>query len=261
MPRAALVALLLLVPPMAAAQEAPELSESRLRYNADDFDGAIALAAIARADPVFAHAASLVIGRAFLERYRATADPIDLASGREALASVNAEALTLRDRLAWMVGLGQALFLDGQPGAAAEIFETALGQRAVLDPAEAQTLLDWWASTLGQEASAATGPRRSALFDRIRARMAQEVLGAPGSPEANYWLVAAARGTADPERAWDLAAAAWVRSRLAPETVNALRVDLDRLVIDGVVPELARVRQVDPTALVAAWTAFKDLWP
>ena len=259
--RAALASAILLLPLAAVGQEAPELAEARALYNAGDFDGAIASAAVARAQVAFADAASLVIGRAYLERYRATGDPIDLASGREALTSVNAAAIAPSDRLAWLVGLGQSLYLGGQPGAAAEVFETALGQREVLDPADARTLLDWWASSLDREASAGARTRRAALFDRMRVRMEQQLLDSPGSAPANYWLVAAARGAADPERAWNLAAAAWVRSRFAPETMFGLREDLDRLVLEGVVPELARASEVEEDSLVAEWIAFKEQWP
>lgn len=264
--RASLAFAILLLPLTALGQEAPELAEARARYNAADFEGAIASAAVARAQPAFADAASLVIGRAYLERYRTTGDPIDLAAGREALTSVNGTALASRDRLAWLVGFGQSLYLGGQPGAAAEIFETALGQPEALNSADAPTLLDWWASSLDREASGATRARRRALFERMQARMEQELFDSPGSAPANYWLVAAARGAADVERAWSLAAAGWVRSRFAPETMFALQADLDRLVLEGVVPELARVRQAagigtDEDELVMEWTAFKEFWP
>jgi len=259
--RLAVAVLVVALPALAAAQDTPELAEARARHNAGDFDGAIEAAAVARAQPAAADAASLVIGRAYLERYRATAEPVDLASGREALASVNAAALGPDDRLAWLVGIGQSLFYGGQPGAAAEIFETALGQRGTLAPADARMLLDWWASALDREASAAARARRLALFERIRARMEEELASAPGSAPANYWLAAAARGAGDPERAWSLAAAAWVRARLAPDTMSVLRADVDRLVIDGIAPELARARGVDAATLAGEWTAFKELWP
>ena len=55
----------------------------------------------------------------------------------------------------------------------------------------------------------------------------------PLSAAVAYWSVVAARGAGDPEHAWDLAVAAWMRAPLSDDSV-ALRRDLDRLVL-GVV--------------------------
>jgi len=52
------------------AAEHPSLAKARALYNAVDFDGAIAAAEVARVDPASADAATLVIARAHLERYR-----------------------------------------------------------------------------------------------------------------------------------------------------------------------------------------------
>jgi hypothetical protein len=261
---AAVAALMVALP--AAAQPGPAgepaaLIEARARYNAGDLDGAITAAAEARGVPGAAHAASLVVGRAYLDRFRSTADPLDLASGREALASIDASALGPADRAAWLVGLGQSLYLGGRPGAAAELFETALGNPATLGPDDARALLDWWASALEREAGTAAGARRAALLDRLRARMQEELLVAPGSAPANYWLAATAFGAGDLEGAWDLAAAGWVRAQAAPGTAAAARADLDRLVLTAIVPALAPVRDVAEETLQAEWAAFKDAWP
>ncbi len=71
------VALCVAVSPALAAEPAA-LAKARQRYNAGDFDGAISAAAVARNIPSSADAASLVIARAHLERYRQRADPADL---------------------------------------------------------------------------------------------------------------------------------------------------------------------------------------
>jgi hypothetical protein len=245
----------------ASPREPTALAEARARYNAGDLDGAIAAAAEARVEPGAAHAASLVIGRAYLDRFRTTADALDLSSGREALASIDAAALVPADRAAWLVGLGQSLYLGGRPGAAAELFDTALGNPEALSPADARTLLDWWASALDQEAGTATAPRRIAIFARISARMEAELAEAPGSAPAIYWLAAAALGAGAFESAGELAAAGWVRAQAVPATAGAARADLDRLVLDALTPARARAREVAEETLVAEWTFFKEPWP
>ena len=80
---------------------------------------------------------------------------------------------------------------------------------------------------------------------------------------ANYWLVAAARGRGDVDRAWDAAIAAWVSAALAPETTKTLRADLDRLVNEALIPERARTRPAreDPAvALRVEWERMKEQW-
>ena len=51
--------------------------------------------------------------------------------------------------------------------------------------------------------------------------------------------MASARGAGEIERAWNLAVAGWVR---AGRGQKALRSDLDRLVLQGVIPDLAASR-------------------
>jgi hypothetical protein len=67
------------------------------------------------------------------------------------------------------------------------------------------------------------------------------------------------------EGAWHAAIAAWVRSTLSPETTAELRADLDRLVMQALVPERSRVMAVrDPqdavSALRAEWELLKQQW-
>ena len=248
------------------AQESRELSEARVSYNAFDFDRAISLAAAARQDPVEADAASVLIARAYLGRYDQGTDPIDLSFAREALASVNASQLNRVDRAAWLVGFGQILYLDGRPGVAAEVFETALAITPDMPAADERTLLDWWATALDREAFSSTPRRRVELGEQIGTRMLAELAVSPGGAVPNYWLVASARTAGQFERAWDSAAAAWIRSRLDPASAPRLRDDLDRLVVEGIVPGLARARadaglEGDVETLLEAWARFKDEWP
>ena len=55
----------------------------------------------------------------------------------------------------------------------------------------------------------------------------------------------------DVEGAWNAAIAGWVRSTLSPETTGELRADLDRLVMQALIPERSRVMSVrDPQEAV-----------
>lgn len=252
----------------AEAAEPPALAEARVLYNAGRYDAAIASAADARGLPPFADAAALVIARAHLERHRLSPDPLDLSTARETLATIRAEALSPRDQVDLLIGLGQTLYLGEAFGAAADLFDTALSRADVLAPADRRRLLDWWATALDREAQTRPADRRAPLFARLASRMEEERRGEPGSPVANYWLVVAARGEDDLERAWDAAVAGWVRATLTPETGPALRADLDRLVLEALIPERARTRpapeqeQEEATAaLTAEWDLIKQQWP
>jgi hypothetical protein len=247
-----------------AAEPAP-LARARSLYNAGNFDGAIDAAAVARTLPGAADAAALVIARSHLERYRNRPDPGDLAAARETLAVVHAQNLSPRDQVDLFIGLGQSLYLGEVYGASAELFDTALTRGTLLSAADGRQLLDWWATALDREAQSRAPERRVQVFDRILTRMEDELRLDPANPVANYWLAVAARGIGDPERAWDAAVAAWVRSSLSPATAEALRGDLDRLVTQALITERARLRptrdQQDATAaLRAEWELLKSQW-
>ena len=72
--------------------------------------------------------------------------------------------------------------------------------------------------------------RRSPVFERVIARMEEEIRSDSGSAPANYWLAAAASGAGDVDRAWNAAVAGLVRAGLAAHGADKLREDLDRLV-------------------------------
>ena len=260
------VVLVVLVGGIALAAEPVPLARARAFYNNADYDAAIAAATEAVKVPAAADAASLVLARAHLERYRQRADPSDLTAAREALRSVRQQALTPRDRVDLLIGLGQSLFLSEAFGAAAELFETALVQSAPLSPRARTLLLDWWASALDREAQSRTIDRRGPVFERMIERMEQELRTDPASAPASYWLAAASRGAGDLDRAWDAAIAGWVRAALTPASAEALRGDLDRLVTQALVPERVRRQSAgrDPqeltASLLAEWELIKTQW-
>jgi len=75
----------------------------------------------------------------------------------------------------------------------------------------------------------------------------------------------AARGAGDLDLAWSAAISAWVRSTLNPSTAGQLRVDLDRVVVQALIPERARTHPgrdvLDPVALMASeWELVKERW-
>jgi hypothetical protein len=250
-------------PEASSAAEPPALAKARVLYNAGSYDAAIESARQARGDEQFADAAALVIGRAHLERYRLQAEPGDLETAREMLGSVRRVALSPRDQVDLLIGQVQTLYFGEIFGAGAELLHTALAQGEMLSPRDRTRLLDWWASALEREAQTRSAERRAALFGRIAARMEEELAVEPASPVANYWLPAAVRGEGDLERAWDLAQAAWVRARLAPESTDSLRADLERLVTEALIPERARTRpQRDEaiSALRAEWETLKQTY-
>jgi len=241
-----------------AAAEPPALAKARALYNAADYDGAIDAAALARAQPAAVDAAALVTARSHLERYRLRGDAADLATAREALISVRASMLPPRDQVDHLVGLGQSLYLGSNFGPAAEIFDAALGKGALLSHRDRQMLLDWWASALDREAQGRPLDRRAAAYERIATRMEEELRQNPGSAPANYWLAAASRGAGDLDRAWDAAMAGWIRAKLAPETADKLRSDLDQLVTQALVPERARAKP--PRDPLVDWQQLKQQW-
>ena len=259
------ILLVTMVSPAVGAEPAA-LAKARMRYNEGDYDGAISAAAVARNQPASADAAALVIARSHLELYRQRLLAEDLSTARTTLQSIQATNLMPRDQVDLYIGLGQALFLAEQFGPSGEMFDTALSRAAPLSVGERRQLLDWWATALDREAQARTAERRPRAFERVLTRMEEELREEPSNPVANYWLAVAARGVGDPDRAWDVAVAAWVRSSLSPDsTTESLRADLDRLVGEALIPERARLRpaseqDVAMATLRAEWDLVKEQW-
>ena len=246
-------------------EAADPLAEARRLYNLGQFDAAEQAALEALKAPAMAEGARLVLGRIHLERFRRNANPAELAAGREALRAVDTRALDSRDRVELTIGLGEALFLDDRFGPAAELFHWALDGSTVLGPVAHERLLDWWATALDRMAQAQSREARQETYRRVLSRMEKELALQPGLGPAAYWLTASARGLGDLERAWHAAAAAWVGAVLARDRGAALRADLDRLMVQAIIPERAarlQVRDSKPAAagMLAEWEAFKSNW-
>lgn len=244
---------------------ADALSDARRLYNQGQYDAAARAARDAVRVPATADSAGVVLGRIELERYRQTAAPADLADAISALRAVDARPLDARERIELAVGMGEALYLDDHFGAAAALFESVLDQSSLLGPAAHERVLDWWATALDRQALARPVGDRRPIYDRIVARMASEIAKDAGSAPAGYWLAAAIRGTGDLDGALNEASAGWVRAALARDRGAALRADLDRLMVQGILPDRAarlpgRDHAQALAGMVGEWEAFKARW-
>ena len=242
-----------------------DLARARSLYNQRQFDGAIEAALAAQKTPATADAATVVLARAHLERYRERADPSDLSAARAALGTVRAASLDARDHIDFLMALGEALFFEDDYGAAAQLLESGLAGAVAQGQVAAEAMLDWWGSAVERHADALDRELRLAAFGRLRDRMALELARSPGSAAAAYWVVVGTRGAGDPGAAWDAAIAGWVRARLASGRSAQLRADLDKLVLEGIIPD--RVRTVAPdrraqteSDLRAEWAVVKERW-
>ena len=244
--------------PLAAADDA--LSRARLLYNQGQFEAAISAAELARQTPARADAADLVAARAYLERFRASAEPGNLVNARDRLSRMDPQRLAPGERAEYVVGLGEALFFEGAFGAAAEVLDTIVRTHDLLTGEARERVLDWWASALDREAKPRPEMDRQAVYQRIRARMDEELATHPGSGAAAYWLAAAARAQGDLQAAWDAALAGWVRATLTADRGAKLRADLDTLVLRAIVPDRARASAQTPESLRQQWEQFKDRW-
>ena len=241
------------------------LSEARRLYNSGDYDGAERVARNALQHPASASAAHVVLGRVLLERFRRSANPEHLIEARASLRDADALRLDPRERVELTIGFGEAFFLEDRFAAAAEMLEPVLETSALLGGAAQERVLDWWATALDRHAQSRPATERAGHYSRIARRMTLELARDPRIGAASYWQVVAARGLGDLELAWASAMAAWVRAALAPDHGAAVRGDLDRLMMQGIIPErAARIAPRDPastiTGLTNEWEAFKAAW-
>ena len=238
-------------------------------YNAGKFDEAIAAATDAMHAASQANAAAVVLGRSHLERFRMTNTGSDLEAARAALRQVVPDKLAPRDRVEFLVGLGESLYLEGCTGcfgAAAEMFQIALARSDA--GADRDAVFEWWASALDRQAQFGKETDPTAVYKRLLDGANQELAVNDRSASATYWLMAAAHGTGDLERAWGAAIAGWVRARTLGAKGDALRTDLDRFVTQVLLPERARQEAPDDARpslarLVAQWEEIKSKysWP
>lgn len=254
-------ALVLLWPLTAAAQS--DLERARALYNAGQFDESIAAAAVAKKKTASAPSATLIAARARLERFRQKHDPDDLPAARVDLVSLNPHILAPQEIVEWQIGLGIGLFLEHQPGPAAEMFTTVLPTaRGRLPAMEFDKLLEWWASTLSRVAESQSGTARrdayTAMLSAVRGELERDPLSRPMA----YWIVVAARGAGDFESAWNAAFAGWIRAGAQSEG-KQLRNDLDRFVAQTLIPERAQAhtgQRLDAKATLMEISTLADQW-
>ncbi len=244
---------------------ADPLAEARRLYNLGQYENAAKLAREAIKLNSTTESARLVLGRIYLERYRQSAEPEDLAQAREALTMVNTQGLDRRERGEWVIGRGEALYLDDFFGPAVELFERALDSTEPLGAGQRERLLDWWATALDRLALTNARDAREPFYSRIVGRMEKELAADAASAPAWYWLAAAARGAGNLDRALNAAQAGWVTAPLGMDHGAALRADLDRLMVQGIIPDRARrLPPRDPKTVTAVmlseWEAFKSRW-
>jgi hypothetical protein len=251
------------IPASASAQKA-DLARARALYNERQFDAAIDAATLARKAPAASASAAIVLARAHLERYRQRANPDDLSAARAALSSIPGSGLTPRDRLEFLLALGESLFLEDDFGAAAEIFEAGLDSTAQ-DAELHYALLEWWASAVDRQSVSAPRLERVAMFERVATRMTAEIAKNPASATASYWMVVALRAAGETTRAWDAAVAGWARARLMGDRTAEFRSDVNRLMHEGIIPDRIRSRPLEQRAsaeaqLKADWELVKEKW-
>ena len=259
MRRLAVSAALILVA-SAPARADDALTRARLLYNQGQFDAAISAAEQARLIPARADAADLVGARAYLERFRASAAGDDLVNARERLRRIDPQRFAANERTEYVVGLGEALFFEGAHGAAANVLDPILRNPDLLVGDGRERVLDWWASALDRDAKPRPEIDRQGIYQRIRARMEEELATRPASATAAYWLAAAARAQGDLQAAWDAALAAWARAPLTSDRGVTLRADIDRLVVGAIIPDRAKVTAQTPENLLLQWQQFKERW-
>jgi tetratricopeptide (TPR) repeat protein len=244
------------------------LVQARNLYNEGRYEAAIEAATKAQQVPQQQNAASLILGRAGLERYRTTADPADLIRAREALRAVDSASLSSRDRADLVIGLGEALFFEELYGPAADLFESMLDRTEEIGPEARDRVLDWWATAVDRRVRAQPAGTRAAAYDRLIERMEAELRRDGTSAAAAYWLAAATFSRGLVERAWEAAIAGYVRALITPDRGATLRPDLDRLVREAIIPERLRrlpeagTNQGDQAsaAMTAEWELIKERW-
>ena len=258
-------ALMILICSAPALGQRAELARARSAYNQQQFDEAIAAALTAQKVGATADAATVVLSRSYLERYRLRANPADLAAARAQLGTVRVSNLDSRDHVDFMMALGEALFFEDDFGAAAAMFESGIDIALAQGATTGEAMLDWWGSAIERQAELLERDQRAVVFGRMRDRMTRELARNPASAAAAYWSVVAARGAGDALGAWDAAIAAWVRGRLAGSRSAQLRADLDKLVLEGIIPDRVRAlpqerRGQAESDLRTEWAILKERW-
>ena len=244
----------------AAADTQDPLADARLFYNRRQFEASLNAAEQARLVAARADSADLVAARAYLERFRESAAPDDLANARERLRRLDPQRFGPLERVEFIVGLGETLYFDESYGAAANVFASVLDSTGPLTAEARERVLDWWATATDRDGRGRLDVERQNTYERIRSRMQDELATHPASASAPYWLAAAARAKGDLQAAWDAAEAGWVRASLAVDHGAALRADLDHLMLRAIVPERAKALAQPVENLRLEWERFKERW-
>jgi hypothetical protein len=183
-----------------------------------------------------------------------------LVQARARLRRLNPSRFSAGERLEFVIGLGEALYLAESTGAAAALFDSALLSGSDI-PADARDrILDWWATAMDRDARLRSDIERQTVYRRVRERMNDELARNLSSTTGLYWMAAAARAQGDLQAAWDAAQAGWVRASFAPDGGRALREDLQRLMQNGIIPERARVLGRPPESVASDWERFTAQW-
>ena len=260
-----LPAALVLFSVVSVSAQRADLARARSLYNERQFDAAIEAAQVAQKTPATADSATVVLARAHLERYRERANPEDLSAARNALGTIRVSNLDTRDHVDFLMALGEALFFEDDYGAAATLFESGIDHAIAQGTETGESMLEWWGSAVERHADALERGGRIDVFKRLRDRMSKELARNPGSAAAAYFLVVATRGSGDALEAWNGAIAGWVRARLAGPRSAALRADLDKLVLEGIIPDRVQLLAADRRSqaeaeLRAEWAVVKERW-
>jgi hypothetical protein len=258
-------ALVILLASFAAAQPRADLANARTLFNQRQFDDAITAAKVAQKVPASVDAATVVLALAHLERYRERANPDDLSAARVELGTVRVSNLDSRDHVDFLMALGEALFFEDDYGAAATLFESGIDRAIAQGSETGEAMLEWWGSAVERHADALEREGRINSFRRLRDRMTRELARNPGSAAAAYFLVVATRGSGEPVEAWDAAIAGWVRARMAGARSASLRADLDKIVLEGIIPDRVSLLPVDrreqaESDLRGEWAVVKERW-
>src|SRR6267142_541358 len=165
------VVLSALIPTVSLQAADDPLTRARLLYNQRQFQEAVTAAEQARRTPARADAADLVAARAYLERFRESSASDDLTNARDRLRRLDPQRLLPRERIEYIVGLGETLYFDQSFGASAAVFDSVLQSPDLMAADARDRVLDWWADSLDRDVRPRPEIERRGVYQRIRERM------------------------------------------------------------------------------------------
>ena len=103
--------------------------------------------------PARADSADLIAARALISSATAKApQPEDLDRARERLRRLAPQRFGAHERVEYIVGLGETLYLRRLVWRGRGVFDSVLEGPSSLTPEERERVLDWWASALDRDA-------------------------------------------------------------------------------------------------------------